>query len=852
MEKVMKIIGVVLCVSLCRIVIGTTLYVDSSVSQSGNGLSWETALKTIQEGIDAASEGDTVTAAEGLYAENIRFNGKNIVLTSTDPLDPAVVDSTIIDGNRAGSVVTFAGTEDESCVISGFTIRNGEAMVPIGKTYGGGIYGGTFPFAPPPEGRTRATIRNNVITDCFADRGGGISCCDGLIQNNTISQNSAGRGGGLIYCNGLIEGNAVTGNHSYGEGAAGLNHCSGVIQNNVISGNMGHDSDGSGALDNCDGIVQNNLVIKNSSEGGVAGLEGCAGLILNNTIVGNSATGEESVGGLSGCGGIIRNCIVWGNTGGEATQLGSCTAPAYSCIQDWTGGGEGNTNLSPLFVDPAGDDYHLQSDSPCVNKGVNYYWAAWPQRDLNGNCRLEGERVDMGCYEYDSFVDSDGDLLEDDDEGDAATDPADTDTDDDGLRDGLELLRGTDPLAPTQPEIVHVLLKIPTIQKALCLAVNGDEIIAALGIHEENLQFCGADIVLRSLNPENSGVVSSTILDGGGAGPVVSFTGGESENCVLSGFTIRNGCATAGAGIYGGPEGYPTHATIRNNVIVGNAAQWRGGGLAFCNGAIFGNTISENTSGAGGGLYMCSGVIHDNVISANRASDGGGLYECQGVIRNNTIIGNSGQWRGGGLAWCQGEIVNCIIWENTAGNSPQLENCVAPFYSCVQGWTGDPIVYGNSASDPQFTRPGFWDDAGTPDDKSDDIWVEGDFRLSPDSPCIDAGDNTSVASDEFDIGGMHRTMFGGWEFRVDMGAYEFYINELKPGPGPADTTLTWSSLDDKSYSVFYSDDLVRWDLADGSVPSAGRTTTSWMDDGSRTVLPPWLVRRRFYRVLENP
>ena len=851
MEKVMKIIGVVLCVSLCRIVIGTTLYVDSSVSQSGNGLSWETALKTIQEGIDAASDGDTVTVAEGLYAQNIRFNGKNIVLRSTDPLDQAVVDSTIIDGNRAGSVVTFVGTEDESCVISGFTIRNGEAQLPSGKTYGGGIFGGAFLFLPF-EVRMRATIRNNVIIDCFADRGGGISCCDGLIQNNTISQNSAGRGGGLIYCNGLIEGNTVTGNHSYGEGAAGLNRCNGIIQNNVISGNMGHDSDGSGALDNCDGIVQNNLIMKNSSEGGVAGLEGCAGLILNNTIVGNSATGEESVGGLSGCGGIIRNCIIWGNTGGEADQLSGCSGPAYCSIQEWSGGGTGNTNEDPLFVDAGGGDYHIRLDSPCVNKGVNYYWAAWPQRDLDGNCRLEGERVEMGCYEYDSFLDSDGDLLEDDDEGDAATDSADSDTDDDGLRDGLELLRGTDPLMATQPEIVEVPLGMPTVQEAICLALNGDEIIAALGIHGENLQFCGADIVLRSLNPGNSGVVSSTILDGGGAGPVVSFTGGESENCVLSGFTIRNGYAIGGAGIYGGPEGNPTHATIRNNVIVGNAAQWRGGGLAFCDGAICSNTISRNTSGAGGGLYMCSGVIHDNVISANRASDGGGLYDCRGVIRNNTIIGNYAGWGGGGMDSSGSKIVNCIIWGNRASREgAQLQNCVAPFYSCIQDWTGDPVKYGNTIADPQFARAGFWNDAGTPGDKSDDFWVEGDYRLFPDSPCIDKGDNAAPPLDEFDIGGMHRTMFGGKSLRVDMGAYEYYVNILELGLGEREATVTWSSLADKTYSIFYSHDLFTWHLAIENLVSAGDTTTSWTDDGALTGLPPSAIARRFYRVIEN-
>jgi pectin methylesterase-like acyl-CoA thioesterase len=140
---------------------GAQWYIDAAVPGSGNGQSPDAAFKTIQEGIDAASPGDTVIVAEGTYVEKIEFKGKNIILRTSDPADRTVVENTIIDGNKGGAVVTFAGTEDETCVLSGFTIQNGEA----GE--GAGICGGTA------EQHTLATIENNVVADNAAQFGGG-------------------------------------------------------------------------------------------------------------------------------------------------------------------------------------------------------------------------------------------------------------------------------------------------------------------------------------------------------------------------------------------------------------------------------------------------------------------------------------------------------------------------------------------------------------------------------------------------------------------------------------------------------------------------------------------------------
>ncbi len=120
---------------------------------------------TIQDAIDAAQDGDTIIVQPGIYTENINYGGKAIVLTSTDPLDPSVVSSTIIDGNQNGSVVTFDSSETSGSVLSGFTIRGGNGTLIDGKHYGGGIYIG--------KGCT-PTIRHNNIIGNTADIGGAI------------------------------------------------------------------------------------------------------------------------------------------------------------------------------------------------------------------------------------------------------------------------------------------------------------------------------------------------------------------------------------------------------------------------------------------------------------------------------------------------------------------------------------------------------------------------------------------------------------------------------------------------------------------------------------------------------
>lgn len=316
---------------------------------------------TIQAAINAASNGDEIIVSPGTYTENINFNGKNIILRSTDPTNPSIVDSTIIDGNNAGTVVSFYNTEDSTCVLAGFTIRNGNT-----SSSGGGINGG---------GSQATILCNKIINNTAAGDGGGLYNCRGVIQKNIISGNTASSGGGLSFCNGPILHNTITGNTASGGGGGlagcagdilyntitnnsanasggGLSFCQGNIENNIISQNYCNTFNGGGlyycnyiiknniisgntansyggGLGECSATIQNNIIRDNSAQYG-GGLYNCPGTIQNNIIVGNSALYG---GGLSSCDGTIRNNVISYNTAdSQGGGLRGCSAHIINCI----------------------------------------------------------------------------------------------------------------------------------------------------------------------------------------------------------------------------------------------------------------------------------------------------------------------------------------------------------------------------------------------------------------------------------------------------------------------------------------------------------------------------------------
>jgi len=207
-----------------------------------------------------------------------------------------------------------------------------------------------------------------------------------------------------------------------------------------------------------------------------------------------------------------------------------------------------------------------------------------------------------------------------------------------------------------------------TIQDAIDGVDNGDTVIVHPGTYYENINFGGKSIILRSEDPENPTIVDTTIIDGSAADSVVIFSGAEDNTCLLSGFTITNGDAALGGGIYCGsaadPESLPT---ISYCVITANSAT-TGGGLYRFGGTLVNCVISNNSvTNTGGGLHSSSGAVSYCDIDGNSASsDGGGVFSCYATLDNCNIINNSSDNDGGGLSWFYGDITSCDISGNEA------------------------------------------------------------------------------------------------------------------------------------------------------------------------------------------
>ena len=381
-------------------------------------------------------------------------------------LDPA---NTILDGNNLGRVLFLNNSSGGDIYVEGFKIRKGVTIDKGGGIYaasqswdtagdiaiaenivldntatiGSGIYAFTS-NEYVDEARFSSRITEKNLTFLKEDRlnsdeiwletnsTGDITISNNKIKNNQGDGLHAVTNGELIGGFITIQNNLVVRNS--GRGIVANSFAGDMkIDSNFISKNTSLTSGGGifarsyyylGTGGNI--TLVNNIITENSSVdgGGIYATttgDQVAGYldIINNTITENSCS--NSGGGIYLDGRLdsvlnAYNNIVWGNTaptGGDISlvfdSFGWTESNGYnnnySIISgNWDHSGQ-NINIDPQFEDPGTENYHLQTTSPCVDKGKNEA-PRLPDKDYDGEPRIfDGNQdntstVDIGADEF--------------------------------------------------------------------------------------------------------------------------------------------------------------------------------------------------------------------------------------------------------------------------------------------------------------------------------------------------------------------------------------------------------------------------------------------------------------------
>jgi len=311
---------------------------------------------TIQEGIDAASESDTVLVAPGTYTgeanRNLIFGYKNLVVMSE-----AGLGSTTIDCQSANRAFYFHSTgQDTTTVIKGFSIKNGYTT----NWDGGGLF-----FS-----NVGAIVEDCLISDCVASHnGGGLSIAYSEIpvkvRNCVFERNTA-----------TVRGGAMKVDHT----SATIRRC--LFRDNWTT-DIGHDSFGGGAI---------NLNLIDDSPNYSCSISRCT--FVNNSSPGN---GSAVYAGNSSAQASFTQCIIAFNQG---PTYGFYSDPVFVdlTISNLHGNEGGDYEGSfptlvagdPLFCDMDGGDFDLCANSSCL-----------PLNNMHGVLIGFG---DQGCSECNSAV----------------------------------------------------------------------------------------------------------------------------------------------------------------------------------------------------------------------------------------------------------------------------------------------------------------------------------------------------------------------------------------------------------------------------------------------------------------
>lgn len=703
----------------------------------------------IQSAIDEAEDGTTVHVAAGTYElpDQIVVD-KGITLVSDEGRE-----ETILNRGATQTVNDPKGYEADSAIVDRCLLVNHPDAVVSGFTLTGGwIYSGNITYNLAASGSGALVgprgglLTDTTITACGQARtikSGALSVVSkqSVASNCTVTANNskgwitygAGvwiSGGGLVTHTDISQNDNTTGNQIYGGGVYAID---GRLSHCRVTGNTVANQSGGGAgvyatstgffCDNC--LIDGN--VSNGKPGG--GVYGTAGNFINCTIVGNSAA---QGGGVYGNSANLKfhNCIIQGNavtgdsSAGAPEWNGTNTKYGYSLSpKALPTANAGNITGSATFE--AGSIYKLVAGSAGYDAGDSETAAFVPyltDTDCDGNDRIWGEKIDIGCYEYfsterysASIIPPTGDVIHERTATFTASivNPMKLD-----LRCEWTVEGSAD--APSVGETFSTTFDVPGPAKVKLTVWDGEipgkfeldvyvaphdvyvvtpESIAESGV-EPAAPFWRTDCASTNLQLALDAAVDTTVIH---VAPGTHLV--WQELAVTKGVTLVSDEGPSVTAIRRGDEGRTLYSAkyrvmsvnnpdatvdgfaIENGYLNDQKIQGAGlyigalGGLVT-NCIVRGNYMYANMYTYGGGVYMAGGEMANCVISNNinatQVSDlgsyGGGICLAGGVLRNSKVVGNELKLNvnqrihtdmpGGGVALIGGSMVNCLV----AGN----------------------------------------------------------------------------------------------------------------------------------------------------------------------------------------
>jgi hypothetical protein len=325
---------------------------------SQNTLQVPSIYPSIQAGINAASDGDTILLAAGIYYEtNINLQGKEIVI-----LGESGAENTLVDGGFQGGIFRAVSGETFNTELIGLTIQYGKAStgsaIHIINSSHLTLRNCVVRNNSAPGIWTRAAITIGQVYNNGPRTPAGIQMYDCELYNNS------GYYGGAVF-------NEETGNTLS------------IFERCTFHHNVGQ-SGGGAMFGTLNSIIKNCLFYANSeaivNEKGHPLIENCTFADNFGPAIRRNDPNDTTV---------VRNCIFYNNTE-TISQIGwpENFIMEY-CLDEDGNPGTGNFSGDPLFSGI--QNYTLLSNSPAIDKG----------HPGCGYQEPDGTRNDIGAFFHD-------------------------------------------------------------------------------------------------------------------------------------------------------------------------------------------------------------------------------------------------------------------------------------------------------------------------------------------------------------------------------------------------------------------------------------------------------------------